>query len=272
MFVKRMMRASPRRARFREIQAVSSLESERLRRSLQESGHLSPIVDGVFELYHLLMAIRERFTPPNPRGDALAVILAFTLHCQRNYAQAVLMTLRGHSGDADLFTRRAIEMAAIARLVGLDPNVAQEWAGAGVSEAQYRKYRRAFRSKTLFPEDHPLMQRLHEAYDECSRRCHPSVHGIGDNMVIEATDHRVRVQVRHLCDPDGENVSVPLTWTAHTHALILDVLADATDIAASPKRTVWDALRAGLEARIARVSEDENRHTLEENDRAERSE
>lgn len=241
------------KTRFAAIGVLAHLESENLQKNIRRFAHLASVNDEVVELYKLFDAIRERQGISHLRSDALAIFLALTVQCRRSHVQAVITCLRGNPTDSYLFTRKGTEMAAIARLVERDPDLAQLWASAASSDVEYRQYKDSVGAKALFPNDHPVLAKLYGAYDACSKRSHPSVHSLGGNIDIQVSDTSLSVSVRHLEDEDGVDIEGTILWTCYVHGLILDVLAETARMTQSSKGSVWETYRGKLDATLVKL-------------------
>lgn len=126
------------------------------------------------------------------------------------------------------------------------------WLCAGRDDAAYKMYRKKFRTETLFPKDHPLLQELWNRYDYCSKLSHPSIYSICKHIKVEATDNEVNIRFNYF-ELENKDPSEPIRtflWTIDTHFGIIRVFEEVLHDVLAQDRMKWEIRRNAVDAKL----------------------
>jgi hypothetical protein len=198
------------------IEEIRSLEERTYAVSQKRLGDTTELVEDVSSLYSTIVGIYG--TSGIGPGDKREFLFASyqVLLCQYLLITGCLAIERGHLTDSFQYTRKAIESCAIARKILEHPHLGTVWWEAGRSKEKYEKYRKKFIK--LFPKSDPLMSKLYDRYDLCSKRAHGSVVSFLDSLQHSCSKDIVGVYF-HYSELKSEDPSEPV----RTLLLTLDI-------------------------------------------------
>src|SRR5262249_55152091 len=150
-----------------ELDQIHACEEENYRQATALLGNSLSLVHDLLDLYALL----AEMIPGSgiAHRDEIVSAAHFLLGCRYQLTLGTLATLRGHLTDAFSYARKAIELCAFAARVKKHPHLAMIWLCAADDDAAYARYREKFSPGKLFPQDHALLGKLSDRYDECSK-------------------------------------------------------------------------------------------------------
>jgi hypothetical protein len=103
------------------------------------------------------------------------------------YTKAIIAALRMYQADSLTHLRRVIEVCAFTVRMSKHRELCKVWSEAGLDDAKYEAYRKAFRTAEVFPKqghpDHdPLLTFLKDRFDLGSKLIHGSVFGSANHF------------------------------------------------------------------------------------------
>jgi len=227
-----------------ELNEVDKANFDKITKDL---GAMALLPDDIEELYakHYGIIGGQLATMAARTAGALFVL------CRKHLALGATSLFRLYSAQMYRESRAALEAAAIARLIQIDPGSFKVFANDDGSEAARRLARTAFAPKLLFPHSVPELRMLSDFYDTASRLSHTS----GLTFVRHLSQETVTGQVQFAYQdrlPDNINRELPIhvLWLCQAHVLILvaadlifpDIKADLEDFKRD-RAAVFDRLR-----------------------------
>lgn len=235
-----------------ELDEIHDLEERNYLTSKEVLGDSLLLVEDVHGLYRLLTELIFN-SGIEPKDEVIAVDY-FMLACQYYLTIGMLALLRGHINDSFVLSRKAIELCAFAARVKKNPNLATIWVQAGRQKGSevYKRYRKEFSSKNIFPKDNQKLCELYNRYDICSKLSHPSLYSFIRQIDSKTTDREIRIEFKCF-QLSGEDMSEPartFLWIISTHFLLLRVFEEILGEAINHDRKRWELRINAVEVKI----------------------
>lgn len=229
-----------------ELDEVREAEEANYQQVREKLGDVLALVEDMAGLYRLLGELLEDVKP----RDEIVAGMTFLLGCRYQLTIASLHIARGHLLDSHQATRRAIELAAFAARVKREPAAALLWLKAYESDADWKAYRKQFKPEAIFPDTDPILRRLYERYDQCSKLSHPSVYSLATQVGAERTAEKFSVRMNYFQVRDDDPSEPLLTFLLclDTHRGILQAFEQVLDEAVALDRARWEVRRNAVEA------------------------
>lgn len=224
-----------------EIDEVRRFEEDVYQASQRSLGKTASLVQEISDLYLTIMEAYGRSGIP-PKDEFMCGLNQVLL-CQYQLITGCLALERGHLADSFQYTRKAIESCAIANRICQHPELAMVWLQGWRGGNQYRKYRKEFSTKKLFPKEDSRMQKLYERYNQCSDRAHANSLAFAGRLRQEYERDKVNIRF-HYSELTTEDPSEPartLLWTVDTHFGIATTFGGILKEVIDSDRRTWEA-------------------------------
>ena len=223
-----------------ELDQVHEFEEENYRQATALLGDALSLVHDLLDLYALLA---ERIPGSGiAHRDEIVSAAQFLVECRYQLTLGTLATLRGHLTDAYTYARKAIELCAFAARVKKHPHLAMIWLCAADDDTAYARYHEKFSPGKLFPEDHALLGKLYDRYDQCSKMSHPSIYSLSRQIEIDRTTSSLEIKFKYfeLRDNDASEPARTFLWTVDTHFGILRIFEEVLADVIARDRLKWE--------------------------------
>lgn len=235
----------------REIDEVRRFEEKVYQASQKRLGDTASLVQGISDLYLTIMEMYGRSDIP-PKDEIICALNQVQL-CQNQLITGCLALERGHLSDSFQYTRKAIESCAIANRICKHPDLAMVWLQGWPGGRQYRKYRKEFSPRKLFPKDDSRMQKLYERYNQCSERAHANSMSFAGRLRQEYEKDKVNIRF-HYSELRTEDPSEPartLLWTVDTHFGIATTFGRILNEPINTDRDTWNPRLKAVRIKIS---------------------
>jgi hypothetical protein len=167
----------------KEIDQVIEAEARNVHVTIRALGERRKLANDVLGLYDLLFRNTDlaRHEDEQELG-ALLVIATLLNACRFQLTMSILQCWRGRVGEAFGPIRKASELCAVACHISKHPEVADAWTDASQSDEAYKRHKKAFDVKTIFPKSDPLLNDLYDFYDFSSNVVHASIFALANLM------------------------------------------------------------------------------------------
>jgi len=233
-----------------ELTEVSTAEENNRQRSMQVLGDTVSLVQDLCDAHSKLVDLVEAA----PASDIKVGTIAGSLFMGVRYelVTGALSLLRGHITDSMQILRRAVEMAAFAYRIHADPTLADLWIKGENDEQSFKRYRKKFSAKKLFPKEHPILSALYERYSHCSKAVHSSLASLARRSSIEETDDKVLVNHDYfeLKEEDKSEPARAFLFMIDAHYGILRLFTEVFEKQLAPSRNQWDIRMTSVAAKL----------------------
>ena len=233
-----------------ELDRVHEAEAKNFQFAKVEVGDSASLIEDLIGLYGLLADfVKKSGVAPS---DETVVASLFLIACRYQLTMSALTAMRGHLNDSFYFTRKAIELCALARYIMKHPHLAMEWLQAWHGKSFYEKFRKKFSASKLFPKDDALLELLYGRYDHCSKMVHSSIFSLGGHFEVYETGSNFgfNFEYSQLKQDDPSEPIRTLLWVVDTHFGIIRVFEGVMDTVVAHDRATWEVRKNAVDAKI----------------------